>query len=211
MATAANDQRNKALTVTDVGTADDGILRANFYGLLARALARPLDDDALEVMRTLSDHQDDTPLGNALNAFGKLAQRTPRARAEEEFSTLFYGFGAGGELSPYASYYLTGLVYDKPLAELRTDMAQLGIAPADGNGEPEDHIASLCEMMHGILTGAFGDPRSAKSFFDKHLAPWAGKFFADLEKAPSAVMYMPLGTIGRLFIEVEREAFDMAA
>ena len=81
VATAANDQRNKELTVTDVGTADDGILRANFYGLLARALARPLDDDALEVMRTLSDHQDDTPLGNALNAFGKLAQRTPRARA----------------------------------------------------------------------------------------------------------------------------------
>jgi TorA maturation chaperone TorD len=211
VATAANHQRDKLGNATDVASADDAVLRANFYGLLARALARPLDDDALEVMRALSDHQDDTPLGKALNAFGKLAQRTPRARAEEEYSTLFYGFGAGGELTPYASYYLTGLVYDKPLAELRADMAQLGIAAADDNSEPEDHIASLCEMMHGILTGALGNPGSAKTFFDKHLAPWAGKFFADLEKAPSAVMYMPLGTIGRLFIEFEREAFEMAA
>ncbi len=35
--------------------------------------------------------------------------------------------------------------------------------------------------------------------------------FADLEGAESAVLYMPVGTIGRLFIDVEREAFEMAA
>lgn len=192
---------------------EDSALRANFYGLLARALARPLDDDALEVMRGLAGHDDPTPLGEAISAFGKLCQRTPRVKAEEEYTDLFYGFGAGGEMTPYASYYLTGLVYDKPLAELRGDMARIGIAAAGDTGEPEDHIASLCEIMHGLLTGAFGahGPAEAKIFFDKHLAPWAGKFFADLERAPSAALYMPLGTVGRLFMEIEREAFEMAA
>jgi len=189
-------------------------MRAGFYALLARVLAHPMDDETLEIVRGLADHEDGTPLGDALASFGKLCLRTPRAKAEEEYTDLFYGTGAGGEITPYASFYTTGLVYDKPLAALRGDMARLGIETAPGNEEPEDHIASLCEMMHGLLVGAFGGAKGraqAKVFFETHLAPWAGKCFADLEKAPSAVLYMPLGTIGRLFMEIEREVFDMAA
>lgn len=195
------------------GASEDDLMRAGFYGLLARVLAKPMDDDTLESMRGLAGHEDDSPLGSAISSFGKLCLRTPRARAEEEFTQLFYGVGAGGEVSPYASLYITGLVYDKPLAELRSDMARLGIAPADGNAEPEDHIASLCEMMHGLLVGDLGNgsKAEAKAFFDKHLAPWAGKMFTDLEGAQAAALYMPIGTIGRLFMEIEREAYEMAA
>ena len=206
---------------TDVANADaqsDDLMRANFYGLLARVLAKPMDEESLETMRGLADHDDSTPLGEAIASFGKLCVRTPHAKAQEEFTELFYGVGAGGEISPYASLYITGLVYDKPLAELRSDMGRLGIAAADSTGEPEDHIASLCEMMHGLLTGALGnlggdDARSAeaKAFFDKHLAPWAGRMFKDLEGAQSAALYMPVGTIGRLFMEIEREVCEMAA
>lgn len=208
----STNHQNTRSEGTEIGEED--ALRANFYGLLARVLAKPMDDVTLESMRTLADHDDSTPLGNAIASFGKLCARTPLAKADSEFSKLFYGVGAGGELSPYASIYLTGLVYDKPLAELRGDMAQLGIAAADGNSEPEDHIASLCEMMHGLLTGALGGDNGraqAKVFFDKHLATWADKFFKDLEGAQSAALYMPVGTIGRLFMEIEREAFEMAA
>lgn len=193
---------------------EENLMRANFYALLARVLAKPMDDDTLETMRALASHDDASPLGEAISSFGKLCLRTPRAKAEEEFTELFYGIGAGGEISPYASLYITGLVYDKPLAELRGDMARLGIAPAADNAEPEDHIASLCEMMHGLLTGALGDGNGtaeAKAFFDKHLAPWAGKMFTDLEGAKAAALYMPVGTIGRLFMEIEREVYEMAA
>jgi len=196
------------------GVSEDNKMRANFYALLARVLAKPMDDDTLETMRALSGHDDASPLGEAISSFGKLCLRTPRVKAEKEFTELFYGVGAGGEVSPYASLYITGLVYDKPLAELRSDMARLGIAPAEDNAEPEDHIASLCEMMHGLLSGALGGdtgPLEARTFFDKHLAPWAGKMFADLEGAQAAVLYMPVGTIGRLFMEIEREAYAMAA
>ena len=76
--------------------------------------------------------------------------------------------------------------------------------------DPEDHIAFVCEVMHGMITGAFGEPVSLerqRAFFEKHLAPWAGHFFADMEKAKSAALYMPVGTIGKLFMEIERESF----
>lgn len=212
--TPVNDTTLTAEGAGAVGASDDDLMRANFYGLLARVLAKPMDEETLATMRGLADHDDGTPLGEAIASFGKLCVRTPRGKAEEEFTELFYGVGAGGEISPYASLYLTGLVYDKPLAELRTDMARLGIAAAENIGEPEDHIASLCEIMHGLLTGGLGGNAGraeAKAFFDKHLAPWAGRMFKDLEGAQSAALYMPVGTIGRLFMEIEREAYEMAA
>jgi len=196
------------------GASVEDAMRAGFYGLLARVLSGPMDDEALNAMRALDGHDDDSPLGQAIAAFGKLSVRTTTSKAEEEYTELFYGVGAGGELTPYGSFYITGLIYDKPLAELRGDMKRLGIEVAEGNSEPEDHIASICEMMHGLLTGNLGGANGraeAKMFFDKHLAPWADRFFADLEGAQSAVLYMPVGSIGRLFLEIEREAFEMAA
>lgn len=213
---AASDQTNPAMTGedSDLSASEEDAMRAGFYGLLARVLSGPMDDDAINAMRALDGHDDDSPLGQAIAAFGKLSVRTTTAKAEEEYTELFYGVGAGGELTPYGSFYITGLIYDKPLAELRSDMKRLGIEVAVGNSEPEDHMASICEMMHGLLTGNLGGANGrieAKMFFDKHLAPWADRFFTDLERAQSAVLYMPVGTIGRLFMEIEREAFEMAA
>ncbi|MCI4663144.1 MAG: molecular chaperone TorD, partial [Neomegalonema sp.] len=40
---------------------------------------------------------------------------------------------------------------------------------------------------------------------------WAGHFFADLEAAPSAVLYAPIGAMGRALIEIEQEAFRIEA
>lgn len=202
---------------TDSGpqVAEEDLLRANFYALLARMLARPMDDETLAFARSLDGGGGDSELGRALASFGALAVRTSRDAAEEEFTELFFGRGAGGELTPYGSYYMTGMVYDRPLAELRQDMAELGIGRSDDNKEPEDHIASLCEMMHGLITGTFGcgvlPLERQRAFFSRHLAPWARRFFEDLEGAESATLYMPLGTVGRLFMAVEGDAFRMAA
>ena len=115
---------------------------------------------------------------------------------------------------PYASYYLTGFLLEKPLANLRGDMAALGIQTSGISKEPEDHIAYLCEIMHGLITGAFNEPASLetqKIFFMTHMAPWAGQFFTDLEGAELATLYMPVGTIGRLFMAIEAQAFELAA
>ena len=192
------------------------VQRAGLYGLLARVLGAPMSDETLEIVRALEKNNtdNDTELGKALTTLGTLAGRTPRAGAEEEYSALFFGMGAGGEMHPYASQYLTGFIYDKPLAKLRRDMDEIGVAASGSSSEPEDHIAYLCEIMHGLITGAFDEPANLEAqqkFYKTHMASWAGQFFTDLEGAESAALYMPVGTIGRLFLAIEAEAFEMAA
>src|SRR3546814_17222152 len=85
-------------------------------------------------------------------------------------------------------------------------MARLRIARADDVKEPEDHIAALCEMMAGLITGSFGAPADLaeqRHFFDTHIGCWAPRFFEDLQAAQSALLYIHAGPIGRLLLAVE--------
>jgi TorA maturation chaperone TorD len=137
----------------------------------------------------------------------------PQKSVEAEFNTLFVGL-TRGELLPYASYYMTGFLHEKPLALLRSSMQRMQIERAPNVYEPEDNIASLCEMMAGLIMGRFGAPAdltTQKDFFSAHIAPWAEHFFTDLEGAKASVFYAPVGTIGRAFMDIEREAFRMGA
>jgi TorA maturation chaperone TorD len=182
-------------------------LRAHQYQLLARFLAAPPDAALLDLAAGFTG--DDTDLGRALAELALRAGRATPEVASREYHDLFIGIGRG-ELVPYASYYLTGFLNEKPLAKLRGDMARLGIARAETVKEPEDHIAALCEMIAGLITGAFGVPldlAEQRAFFDRHLAPWAPVFFEDLEKARSAWLYAPVGTLGRVFMGIEKTAF----
>lgn len=186
-------------------------LRAQCYWLLARLLACAPDQEFLDQIAGLKG--DETDLGRAINALAGAARGAPVSALEEEHFNLFVGVGHG-ELVPYASYYLTGFLHEKPLANLRLDMSRLGIARAVGVVEPEDNISSLCEMMAGMIMGDFGEPAdlpTQRAFFDRHIGSWAPRFFEDLEAARNAAFYMPVGTIGRLFMVVESEAFKMAA
>ncbi len=191
---------------------DEDRLRAQMYRLLAGLLARQPDRAALDRVAALGGDEG-SDLGRALAALGRVAATSDAAAIDDEFHDLFIGVGRG-ELMPYGSYYMTGFVYEKPLSRLREDMARLGIARAEGVREPEDNIASLCEMMAGLIEGDFGAPAdlvTQRRFFDAHIGPWAGQFFADLEAAKSARFYMPVGTVGRVFMEIEATAFEMAA
>lgn len=195
----------------NIAVPEEDMQRAGVYALLSRLLAKPMDNDTITFVRELTG--DESPLGQSINALAAMAKRTTQVVAEEEYTVLFYGFGAGGELSPFGSQYLTGFAYEKPLADLRRDLDELGIARADDVRDPEDHIAFECEVMHGLIMGAFGEPVGIdrqRAFFEKHLAPWAGHFFADMEKAKAAAIYMPVGTIGKLFMEIERDAFGFS-
>ena len=185
------------------------VLRSNVYRLLARGLTAPADAEFLSLLRGLSG--DETDLGRSFAALNEAARISDVASAAEEYQNLFIGIGRG-ELVPYGSYYLTGFLHEKPLARLRGDMATLGIERADGVKEPEDHAGALLEMMAGLIIGEFGEPAAIaaqKEFFDKHLASWMPHFFRDLENAESAELFRPMGTIGRLFIEIEEAAFEM--
>jgi len=189
---------------------EDG-LRADLYDFLAALLARPADADLLKRTAALTG-DDETAIGQAVSALARVAGvSTPRA-VESEFNALFIGLGRG-ELLPYASYYLTGFLNEKPLASLRRDMAARGMRRAENVYEPEDNIASLMEMMAGLIRGRFGAPATLedqRTFFSRHIGPWAGHFFTDLEGAQSSVLYASVGALGRVFMEIEAEGFRMS-
>ena len=183
--------------------------RAQEYALLATLLARSPDQQLLARLARMQG--DATPLGLAHAALGEAAARMDAEQVGREYFDLFIGLGRG-ELLPYASYYLTGFLYERPLARLRGDLQRLGIERQPGHSEPEDHAAILCEIMAGIaggrLTVAGGTDRE---IFEKHMAPWIGRFFADLERSEAAHFYARVGALGRTFVDIETEAFALPA
>lgn len=184
--------------------------RVQAYSLLAALLARPPEQALLDQLAGLRG--DETPWGQALSALGTGAAATAPEQAGREYNRLFVGLQRG-ELVPYASYYLTGFLHDRPLVVLRSDMARLGIARSPEISEPEDHIAAMLEIMAGLIAGHFGAPAAPaeqQAFFDRHLLPWAPRFFRDLERAKAAQFYRPVGLFGRLLIDIERDAFALA-
>jgi TorA maturation chaperone TorD len=195
---------------TQVITEEDQ-LRADLYDFLSALLARPANKALLDKTAKLSG--DETDLGRAIGTLAKLAVQSSVKSVEREFNALFIGLGRG-ELLPYGSYYMTGFLNEKPLALLRDDMAKNRIVRAENIYEPEDNIASVLEMMSGLIMGRFGEVVSLsqqKTFFNRHIAPWAGHFFTDLEGADGSLFFAPIGAIGRHFMAIEKEAFRITA
>lgn len=190
---------------------DEEFLRARFYAFLSTLLSALPDKETLAMIRSLEGN--DSPMGKALDGLAQAAKKATDEDIKDEFTKLFYGVGAGGELLPYASHYLTGLLYDKPLANLRGDLKRLGLEGDPEATEPEDCMATELEIMHTLILGYRGPDGDAcqQSFFKTHLSPWASNFFADLEKAKNASVYAHVGTIGLLLMEIEEQAFEMAA
>ena len=183
--------------------------RAQEYALLATFLTRAPDAALLSKLSQLRAGA--SPLGLAHAALAVAAEKATSETIEREFFDLFIGLGRG-ELMPYASYYLTGFLHERPLARLREDLGRIGIARADGVVEPEDHAGILCEIMSGLVSRRLAaPPDSDRLIFDKHMAPWIGRFFVDLENAEAADFYRRVGTLGRVFTDIEMEAFAMPA
>jgi len=198
-------------TAEQITIAPEDRQRADLYNFLGLLLAGPPNEMLLEQCADLGG--DDGPLGTAINALAKIARLSKPAQVEREFNKLFIGLGRG-ELLPYASYYLTGFLNEKPLASRRRDMAARGMRRAPNVYEPEDNIASLMELMGAMIVGRFGAPApldDQKVFFNRHITPWAGHFYSDLEAAKNSVFYAAVGAVGRVFMEIESEGFRMSA
>lgn len=182
--------------------------RAREYALLAMLLARAPSKALLGKIAQLRG--DATPLGLAHTALADAATAITDVDAEREYFDLFTGLGRG-ELLPYASFYLTGFLNERPLSRLRQDLLMLGIERVEDNLEPEDHAATLCEIMAGLAAGQFPASYDAqRQMFGKHVASWMGRLFADMETAAGANFYKTVGSLGCTFLEIEAEAFALA-
>lgn len=178
--------------------------RAQIYALLAILLAKPADTDLLSNIAALQVDDANSPLGEAWRQLIDAATQTTADEQSREYHQLFIGL-TQGEVIPYASYYLTGFLNEKPLADLRVDLGRLGLARQADKKEPEDHAAAVCDVMRLILTANGTPVVTAEQFFDKHLQPWLPRFFVDLQKAPSANFYAALAKLGGQFVTEESQ------
>ena len=185
------------------------VARAREYALLAVLLRRAPDSHLLARLAALRG--DASALGLAHAKLAAAASAANIARVECEFFDLFIGIGRG-ELVPYGSFYVTGFLHERPLSRLRDDLARLGIERVESEVEPEDHAAVLCEIMARVVGGNLGTPPGAdRELFNRHIAPWMRRFFADLEQAQAADFYRHVGTVGRILMEIECEAFALVS
>lgn len=183
--------------------------RASAYSLLAALLREAPSPALLQHVRQLSpgDETGTDALSASMTALAEAAEKIDPDQLEDEFQTLFIGVGKG-ELSPFASWYLTGFLMEQPLSDLRDDLRRLGYERSADTHEPEDHAAAIFEVFSGMIMNA-SSLDEQRSFFNKHMSPWLGRFFADLGAARSADFYKHVARFGAAFIELERTYLSM--
>ncbi len=199
-----------------MASSDEGeeIQRAELYGLLARLWYGPPDAALLQQFAVAVTEAPDA--GSFLEAPWQDLVSAMRATnvqdATREYDTLFLGTGKA-EVFLYASYHLTGTLNEKPLVELRTDLARLGLSKDLNAGETEDHVAYILEVMRYLIAGddmALCNLEQQRRFFRAHVQPWVGDALcAAVAQHPRATLYAPLARFTQAFVEVETQGFDL--
>lgn len=184
--------------------------RAELYGLLAALFYEPPSQTLLDAIAA-APTTGETALELAWNELGAVCRATGQETAREEYERLFIGVGKPDVLL-YGSFYLSGFLMEKPLAELRSDLAQLGLERSEALVESEDHLAALCEVMRYLITSddaVNGSLAAQQKFFNAHMAPWVRTCCETVENHPDARFYKPVAQLARQFFDVEMQAFDM--
>jgi TorA maturation chaperone TorD len=133
----------------------------------------------------------------------------------DEYTRLFIG-PHGPEINPYESFYLTGRLLDRPLADVRAFLKAIGIEKLEDYPEPEDFLAFELEVMRWLIgkQTAARDPQEETrllglelDFLKNHLLVWGPACAKDIERAKGARFYRPVAKILRAFLEVELNFF----
>jgi len=134
-------------------------------------------------------------------------------RVADEYTRLFIG-PHGLELNPYESFYLTGRLLDRPLANLRTALKALGIEKQERYAEPEDFLAFELEVMRWLTEKQQAEEEEKRrileqaEFLKQHLLIWVPACAEDIERAQGARFYRGAAKLLRGFLELERTHFS---
>ncbi|MPY25721.1 molecular chaperone [Shewanella psychropiezotolerans] len=181
-------------------------LRADIYQLLAALLRSQPSAELLQFLANLElDVNDPSEMTKAWSALKLASNQFTSEQLEEEYFNIFYGVGSG-EIMPYASWFMTGSLMDKPLAMLRQDLLQLGFEREENVKEPEDHVAALCEVMGVLLLEAPGYRQLG--FYQRHISSWIERFCTSLAVTPSAAFYATVAQLAKSFFETEANEFE---
>jgi len=189
------------------------LARAELYGLLSRLWLAPPDAELLSQFKVAVTQ---APESGALlegpwqTLVAALRDTTPETAAAE-FEALFQGVGKP-DVFAYGSFYLTGFLNEKPLAALRTDLAELGLARDAQTLETEDHIAYGFEVMRYLIAGdevVICNLERQRVFFRTHLQPWVERLCDTVAAHPRAKTWRALAEFTLAFVQVETQGFDM--
>jgi TorA maturation chaperone TorD len=204
---------NSPLIFTAPADDSEEVARAELYGLLAQLWIGPPDEALLAQFKVAVTQAPERGafLEAPWEALVTALRATNASAAAEEYDALFGGVGKP-EVFLYGSYYLAGFLNEKPLAQLRTDLAALGLERDETRGETEDHIACVCEVMRYLIAGedlAIANLEQQRRFFRAHLQPWAERLCDAVEAQPSADLWRAVAGFTRAFVQVETQGFDL--
>jgi TorA maturation chaperone TorD len=190
--------------------------RADFYALLGRLFQVAPDNALLRLLAEASPLPDagDSRLAKAWQGLVDASSVMDADAALDEYEALFGGVGKAA-VSLYAGFYAGAAAIDHPRVRIRADLAGLGLAPRDASTEPEDHFGAIFDAMRVLVAGGLGrgpaTVQEQRRFFESHLEPALGGFFAALGRAPVANYYRKVAALGAAFFAIETESFQLEA
>ncbi|MDY0960802.1 TorD/DmsD family molecular chaperone [Massilia sp. CFBP9026] len=204
-----------AIVRPDLPPGGEDQARADLYALLSRLLLAAPDAallDALASSDPILAEGGDPALERAWDQLTVASGVMDPRLVHDEFSALFVSVGTP-PVDPYGSRYLAGYMNDTPLAHLREDLAQLGLARIQGRGEFEDHLGALCETMRVLVAGTPGIRRQPldvqRRFFEAHIGSWCMRALDDIANADGANYYCLVARFAQAFLAIEAESFGV--
>ena len=210
-----SEQGSSGVSTLGFASADDSeeLARAELYGLLSRLWFAPPDEELMQHFKVAVTQAPES--GGLLEASWQdlvgAFRGIDRHQAAREYDALFQSVGKP-EVMLYGSYYLSGFLNEKPLADLRADLTRLGLARDEQRGETEDHVAFVFEVMRYLIAGddvAVCNLEQQRRFFRTHVQPWVETLCDAVSEHHQASAYRSLAEFTRSFVQIEAQAFDL--
>lgn len=190
--------------------------RATIYGLVANLFnAAPARSLLTAIINAdgIAATDSDSGFARAWRELQHAAGGADAAALRQEFDDAFISTGRA-PVFLYGSFYLTGFLMEKPLAKLREELAELGLARTRESSESEDHISALCDVMRFLIAGDKDTPPAAlaaqREFFTRNIGPWYGQLCTAIKNAEQTVFYRKVAALAKEFFDLEVESFEIA-
>jgi TorA maturation chaperone TorD len=180
--------------------------RAGLYGLIARLFYLPPDEQLIAYL--LNADAIEGELALTWREMVDACRTAFPVVLENEHTVLFVGTGKS-EVTPYLSHYVLRHANDNPLVDLRARLIEWGVSRRENVGEPEDHVAGVCESMRFFIAVQHRSLDDQKDFFEAFIFPGAIAFCDAVTASAKADFYRHAANFSRAFFELEHEAFAM--
>ncbi len=185
--------------------------RAQFYALLSHLYSGGPDATLLAALGRTDPwpESEANPLAAAWNTLIVASRAMDAAAAEQEYTELFIGVGKS-PVNLHESHWIAGFMMERPLAKLRTDLGELGLARLGGTTQLEDQLGALFETMRILIAGDSQRTPVAievqRVFFERHIAPWVFACCDAICECPLANYYRRVAEFTHLYMAVERDS-----